>query len=143
MKRVLFVCTGNICRSPTAEGVLRKLVADAGLADRIDALGGRLPELFAGLTVEEMPVPVRYPTSCSPQAWASAAPLLVLRALLGLEPDVPGGTVSLDPRLPDGSRYLRVEGLPLGEAAGCTIEVNRGEVTVEGLPDGLAVTDPA
>ena len=112
-----------------------------GLLQAADALGGRLPELFAGLTVEEMPVPVRYPTSCSPQAWASAAPLLVLRALLGLEPDVPGGTVSLDPHLPDGSRYLRVEGLPLGEA-GCTIEVNRGEVTVEGLPDGLAVTDP-
>jgi protein-tyrosine phosphatase len=35
MRRVLFVCTGNICRSPTAEGVFRKLVADAGLADRI------------------------------------------------------------------------------------------------------------
>ena len=32
MKAVLFVCTGNICRSPTAEGVFRKLVADAGLA---------------------------------------------------------------------------------------------------------------
>jgi protein-tyrosine phosphatase len=32
MKGVLFVCTGNICRSPTAEGVFRKLVADAGLA---------------------------------------------------------------------------------------------------------------
>jgi protein-tyrosine phosphatase len=32
---VLFVCTGNICRSPTAEGVLRKLAADAGLAHRI------------------------------------------------------------------------------------------------------------
>jgi protein-tyrosine phosphatase len=32
---VLFVCMGNICRSPTAEGVFRKLVADAGLADRI------------------------------------------------------------------------------------------------------------
>ena len=29
--RVLFVCLGNICRSPTAEGVLRRLVADAGL----------------------------------------------------------------------------------------------------------------
>jgi protein-tyrosine phosphatase len=34
---VLFVCMGNICRSPTAEGVFRKLVADAGLADRIHA----------------------------------------------------------------------------------------------------------
>jgi len=34
--RVLFVCTGNICRSPTAEGVFRKLVADAGLASEIE-----------------------------------------------------------------------------------------------------------
>ena len=33
---VLFVCMGNICRSPTAEGVFRKLVEDAGLADRIE-----------------------------------------------------------------------------------------------------------
>lgn len=37
MTRVLFVCTGNICRSPTAEGVFRKLVADAGMAERIQA----------------------------------------------------------------------------------------------------------
>src|SRR5215469_18428455 len=33
--RVLFVCTGNICRSPTAEGVFRAFVERAGLADRI------------------------------------------------------------------------------------------------------------
>jgi protein-tyrosine phosphatase len=32
---VLFVCTGNICRSPTAEGVFRAQVARAGLTDRI------------------------------------------------------------------------------------------------------------
>lgn len=30
MYKVLFVCTGNICRSPTAEGVFRKLADDAG-----------------------------------------------------------------------------------------------------------------
>jgi protein-tyrosine phosphatase len=35
IKRVLFVCMGNICRSPTGEGVLRKLASDAGLADAI------------------------------------------------------------------------------------------------------------
>ena len=34
--RVLLVCLGNICRSPTAEGVLRRMVADAGLEDRIE-----------------------------------------------------------------------------------------------------------
>ena len=32
---VSFVCTGNICRSPMAEVVLRQLAADAGLADRL------------------------------------------------------------------------------------------------------------
>lgn len=36
-RRVLFVCTGNICRSPTAEGVFRKLLADAGLDRDIEA----------------------------------------------------------------------------------------------------------
>ncbi|MES2818438.1 MAG: low molecular weight protein-tyrosine-phosphatase [Pseudomonadota bacterium] len=33
--RVLFVCLGNICRSPTAEGVLRHKLQQAGLAERI------------------------------------------------------------------------------------------------------------
>ncbi|HET9983044.1 MAG TPA: low molecular weight protein-tyrosine-phosphatase [Longimicrobiales bacterium] len=34
--RVLFVCLGNICRSPTAEGVFRHVVSAAGLAERFD-----------------------------------------------------------------------------------------------------------
>jgi len=52
MIKVLFVCLGNICRSPTADGVMRKLVADAGLenAISIDSAGtaswhiGRAPD---------------------------------------------------------------------------------------------------
>jgi low molecular weight protein-tyrosine phosphatase len=32
MKRILFVCTGNICRSPTAEGLFRHRIREAGLA---------------------------------------------------------------------------------------------------------------
>jgi protein-tyrosine phosphatase len=34
--RILFVCMGNICRSPTAEGVLRRLIDDAGLSDSFE-----------------------------------------------------------------------------------------------------------
>lgn len=36
MVRICFVCLGNICRSPTAEGVMRALVERAGLAGRIE-----------------------------------------------------------------------------------------------------------
>src|SRR3954464_13024007 len=35
LTRLLFVCMGNICRSPTAEGVMRSLVREAGLEDEI------------------------------------------------------------------------------------------------------------
>ena len=35
MIRIMFVCTGNICRSPTAHGVLEKMVTDAGLQDQV------------------------------------------------------------------------------------------------------------
>ena len=34
--RLLFVCLGNICRSPTAEGVMRELVREAGLEDSVE-----------------------------------------------------------------------------------------------------------
>jgi glycogen debranching enzyme len=52
--------------------------------------GGRPPELFAGIDRDEIGVPVPYPSSCSPQAWASASTLLYLRGELGLEPPAPG-----------------------------------------------------
>ncbi len=34
--RVLFVCLGNICRSPTAEGIFRRLLEERGLAHRVE-----------------------------------------------------------------------------------------------------------
>jgi protein-tyrosine phosphatase len=39
MKSVLFVCTGNICRSPTAEGVLRHLAKNAGIELHVESAG--------------------------------------------------------------------------------------------------------
>ncbi len=46
--RVLFVCTGNICRSPTAEAVMRKIVTDAGLRDRIECDSAGMGDWHAG-----------------------------------------------------------------------------------------------
>ena len=70
----------------------------------------RLPEAFAGYPRSQTRVPVPYPTACSPQAWAAAAPLLLLRVMLGLDPTTAGLTVR--PHLPADVNRLVVRGLP-------------------------------
>jgi glycogen debranching enzyme len=87
-----------------------------GLLDAATAFGGRLPELYCGFPRAEFDPPVPFPTSCSPQAWASAAPLLLVRSLLGLEPHVPHGTLAVHPRLPAGWGEITLSGLRLGAA---------------------------
>jgi glycogen debranching enzyme len=95
---------------------LRRYGHTAGAARIAEALlsaapyfGHRLPEAFAGCPVELTQVPVAYPTACSPQAWAAAAPLLLLTSVLGLQP------------APDGPR--------------CAAEVPEafGDVTLRGI----------
>ena len=85
-----------------------------------------------------VPVPVGYPTSCSPQAWAAAAPLLFLRTLLRFDPWVPHGKLWLDPGLPSAIGYLRVDRIPL-LGSRVTVEVDGGAVKVEGLPAEIEV----
>lgn len=46
--RVLFVCLGNICRSPMAEGVFRAMVSGAGLADRIEVASAGTGSWYLG-----------------------------------------------------------------------------------------------
>lgn len=58
----------------------------------------RLPEAFAGYLRTFTQYPVEYPTACSPQARSTGAPLLLLRAVLGLEPV--GGKLLVDLALP-------------------------------------------
>ena len=106
------------------------------MVDAAATQGGRLPELFSGLDRSEFPSVVSYPTSCSPQAWAAASPLLFLRTLLRLDPWVPRGKVWLSPALPAAIGRLRVDRIPLAGSR-VSVEVVDGETKVEGLPPEL------
>ncbi|MDA8312893.1 MAG: trehalase family glycosidase [Actinomycetota bacterium] len=86
----------------------------SGLLEAAAYFAGRLPELFCGFDRRDVPGPVPYPASCSPQAWAAAAPIGMLTALLGLDPDVPGGTVNVAPALPPEWGAVSIEDLRLG-----------------------------
>ena len=77
----------------------------AGILDAAEFFDGRLPEAFGGYQREQTKYPVQYPTACSPQAWSTGTPLLLLRTMLGLEPL--GDHLVVDPALPDGDRPSR------------------------------------
>jgi glycogen debranching enzyme len=76
----------------------------------------RLPELFCGMGKRSGAL-VRYPVACSPQAWASAAPFLLVQSILGIEADAPGGRLTVkNPRLPPSIRKLELKGMRVGAA---------------------------
>ena len=70
----------------------------------------RLPEVFAGMPRAESTVPVEYPTPSRPQAWSAAAPMLVLRTVMGMDPD--GELLRVDPFLPHQLRGTGLTGVP-------------------------------
>jgi len=89
-----------------AEGLRRYGLRDeatrvaVGMLEAAEAFGSRLPELFAGLVRDSTNLPAEYPEASEPQAFASGAPLMALRTLLGL--DAEAGRVHSDPHLPAG-----------------------------------------
>jgi glycogen debranching enzyme len=82
----------------------------AGIMEAAEVFNGRLPEVFGGYPRKTTRYPVQYPTACSPQAWSTGAPLLLLRAGLGLEPQ--GDNLIVDPALPKRMGNLQVLDLP-------------------------------
>lgn len=106
-----------------------------GLLDAAASFGGRLPELFCGFSRSEFSPPIPYPTSCSPQAWASAAPLLLVRSFLGLEPHVPQQRLVVRPHLPGQWGRVRLSDLRLGELT-VHVEADHEVAKVRGLPEG-------
>ena len=115
-----------------AHRVMEAMVDAAGYFDN------RLPELFGGFSRGDYPFPVAYPTSCSPQAWAAASPLLLLRALLRFEPDIRNARLHVAPVMPDWLGSVRLEGVPI-MGGRLNVEARGDEVVSMEPPPGLSV----
>jgi glycogen debranching enzyme len=107
-----------------------------GMLNAAEAFSGRLPELFCGFDRAEYPQPVSFPTSCSPQAWASATPVFLMRVLMRLDPCMPCRKIWLAPALPQELGQISIDRLSL---AGNQISVRASgdQVDVSGLPPGI------
>jgi glycogen debranching enzyme len=81
-----------------------------GILEAADLFGGRLPEAFGGYQRGVTKYPVQYPTACSPQAWSTGAPLLLIRTMLGLDPF--GEHLLVDPALPPNIEVLALLDVP-------------------------------
>jgi glycogen debranching enzyme len=81
-----------------------------GILDAAELFDGRLPEAFGGYERSVTKYPVEYPTACSPQAWSTGAPLLLMRTMLGLEPV--GDHLVVDPALPDDIGLIALLDIP-------------------------------
>ena len=121
------ICAAGLMRYGFIDHAHRIIEAQLDVAA---TTGGRLPELFAGFSRRQLSVPAAYPTSCSPQAWSAASPLLWLRTLLRLDPWASRGQVWLAPELPRYISRLHVDGLRIGGQR-LSIDVTR--------PDGIEV----
>jgi len=129
------IAIAGLCRSGLHSEALQ-LATDLLAASA--ATGGEIPELFSGLSRRDAPVPVGYPASCRPQAWASGSPLLILRSLLGLEPDIPAGRVDLLPILPACAGRLTFERMPLAGGS-LDLELDGDSVVAAGLPPDVVL----
>lgn len=89
--------------------------AIAGAASYMDLR--RLPELFCGFRRIKGQAPTLYPVACAPQAWASAAPLAMLQACLGIQCEPEANRIRLvAPMLPAFLDMVVLRNLELGSA---------------------------
>ncbi len=90
------------------------LLALLDLSSEVDLR--RLPELFCGLKRRPAEGPTLYPVACSPQAWAAAAPFLILEACLGISVQPERDRIIFDrPFLPEGMTHLFIRNLRCGD----------------------------
>lgn len=114
----------------------------------------RLPEALTGHDRSDLPTPLPYPSSQSPQAWSASATVQLLQVMLGLYPFAPAGVLGLvRPRLPVWLPTVTLHGLRVGHAvatirfdrdadgsASHTVLEQEGTLHVLGVPPPDAVT---
>ncbi len=125
-------------------GPARELVVQ--LNDAVQRFPRRTPpELYCGFSRKDSKIPVGYPRSNAPQAWASGAVHLMLRTMLGLEPDAAVKQMSMYPWLIPGTKYLRINRLPIA-GSHISLHVHRVrdgfDVEVIENPAGLRIVTP-
>ncbi|MGH7903433.1 MAG: amylo-alpha-1,6-glucosidase [Candidatus Dormibacteraceae bacterium] len=125
-----------------AERVARA-VLEAGMRFPDD----RLPELYCGFNRDSRfnSGPSEYLVSCSPQAWGAGAAFHLLCVVAGVQPDVLGGRLRIDPLETCLFRRLRVEGMRVANGIlDFTVEQGKGSprVRVDRSPAGLVLELP-
>jgi glycogen debranching enzyme len=115
---------GKAGRTREAQLIVRRTIEAAAHFDH------RLPEVFAGFARRRTGVPVEYPTASRPQAWAAATPILLLRVLLGIEPNRELGVLEANASdLPDWCEGLVLENVRAFERT-WTVKVDDGVASV-------------
>lgn len=110
----------------------------------------RLPELFSGFPRGRAEMPVSYPVSCVPQAWAAGTMLMMLTSCLGLEPDPLNHKLRVNqPSIPDWLGKVEISGLQVGSGSAdlkfqnkdgktvCTVSSTNG-LQVEVVPTSVS-----
>jgi glycogen debranching enzyme len=100
-----------------------------GLINAAEAFDYRLPELYGGDGADHESRPTPYLLSCRPQAWAAASAVAVVVAALGIDPNVPAGTLDVSPAKQLAWQRLKLDGLRVGEQK-LSIELEDGVLTV-------------
>lgn len=106
----------------------------------------RLPEVFCGFSRDRRfnSRPVAYIKSCSPQAWAAAAPMLFLQTLLGITPRDEGKTLWIDPAINDTFHSYALQHLHIGDKRiSLDIAQEGGEASVRVVEGEIALESPA
>ncbi|MCK4260155.1 MAG: amylo-alpha-1,6-glucosidase [Halanaerobiales bacterium] len=113
-----------------------------GIFEAAKHFNNRLPELFCGFSKKERDIPVSYPVSCKPQAWAAASPLLLMQSVLGIYPDAYNNRVCIKPRLNNDItiKKVTVKNLRVGDSI-IDIKIDGSDFEVLNVQGTIKIVD--